>query len=104
MYSDVLAFFIDVIETKSKTLEAVRQSSHTIYFKDEQLIFSLKGLYLFLNGAEKMTFLEFKKMLYSSRLNQQLKTHLGQVKVYHSTAKIDSSLYSLENLSVIEVE
>ncbi len=58
-------------------------------------VFSLAGIYDFLNLSETMEFSEFRKCLYNSSVNQILAGYGGKVEIHKSTGKVESNLYAL---------
>ena len=50
-----------------------------LYFDDEQLVFSIEGLYHYLNIAEYLTYNQYRRMLYSSELNKDLSAHQTKI-------------------------
>jgi hypothetical protein len=59
------------------------------------LVFSLQGLFEYLNDDDSLSYVMFRKMLYSSRLNEALMACSGRVEVHRSTGKVDQNLYRL---------
>lgn len=81
--------------------EQVGVIPNDIYIENNSLIFSLLALYDFVNQSseEKIPYQEFKRQLYQSTLNQDLKSHGAQIVVHHSTGKLETNLYRLERLA-----
>lgn len=74
-----------------------------IYIKNEVLIFSLTGLYRFLNNnnyvsADNVTYQEFRKHIYASDINYRLSEIGLRIDIHDSSSKIDTSYYKLSKL------
>ncbi|UZE97476.1 hypothetical protein [Alkalimarinus alittae] len=95
MYPELLSFLSGVLTGKIDAATFRRTELTSIYLEGDCLIFSLKGLYDCFSGADKGSYSEFIKMLYSSTLNSDLAALGGRVEVHQSTSKIETSLYRL---------
>ena len=67
-----------------------------IFFDADQFVFSLEGLWRLCDPQETLSFNDFRRMLYASELNQQLRTRGLEVAIYRSTGKVSSNLYCLK--------
>jgi hypothetical protein len=98
MIDEIKHFMHGVLIQDAEVLKRIDLAADDVFIKDEQLIFSLSGLYSLLGEASGIDFGAFKKQLYGSTLNRELKTMGGEITVFQSSGKIDSSLYCLKLL------
>lgn len=103
MYNNILNFFLNFLAHDQELFLSIKNSDENIKLKGANLVFSLKGLYLFLSNEQfipkETSFSAFKKCLYRDGLiNQALKAHNGMIEVYQSSPNVDSSIYSLKSL------
>ncbi len=94
-YFEVFQFFIHVIQSDVNTLDKILNSRSCIYFCNDRLVFSLQGLLSLLDNEGHRNLREFKKLLYTSNLNELLIQYNAQISVYHSDTKVNNRLYCL---------
>lgn len=91
-------FFEQVVALDADTLRRIDASTRDISMQEGVLVFSLTGLQAFLYPEKSEEFATFKKMLYASELNRQLREKGNEIVIYRSSGKIRSSLYCLKPL------
>ncbi len=106
----ILSLLIKVSQRDEVLAGMISRSKATLYIDKGMLVFSLEGLYQFLAddiNAQyfepfclfEVSFQQFKKQVYQSRLNQQLASYKIKVDVFQNTGKIDSNLYCLTSIN-----
>ena len=90
--------FLSVLAKESAVVSRIEVFQGQLYLEGGDMIFSLAALHEFVSQSndEKIDYADFQRQLYQSTLNQDLKTHGGQVVVHHSTGKVETNLYRLE--------
>ncbi|NQZ23038.1 MAG: hypothetical protein HRT53_13400 [Colwellia sp.] len=90
VYEKTLIFIVGSLN-KSQTLQLMvntlkdeNDKKAYLYFDGEQLIFSIEGLYQYLNIKDHFTYNQYRRMLYSSELNKELSAHKVKI-VNHLT-------------------
>ena len=101
MHQRLFNLFMSFLAHEPSVIDQINTYQDNVYIEQDTLIFSLKGLLVFLNqlSEDKMDYKDFQHLLYHSKLNQDLKAHGGQVVVHHSTGKVETNLYRLERCS-----
>jgi len=99
MYHAVVNLFIRYLNKEHEVLVKIADFEGEIFIENNALVFTLKGLFDCLNADEEMHYLAFRRVLYSSRLNEDLRVHNGYVEVHCSTGKVDDSFYRLIHIT-----
>ena len=92
---DVHAFFESVLQQDEATLKRIEDGPDDARIEQQQFIFSLAALLQLLDKPET-SIKAFRKLLYSSDLNHQLRSRGAQITVFHHSGKVDSNLYCLK--------
>ena len=92
---DVQEFFKAVLQRDEATLKRIEDGPDDARIEQQQFVFSLAALLELLDKPET-SMKTFRKLLYSSELNRQLRTRGAEITVFHDSGKIDSNLYSLK--------
>lgn len=80
---------IDNIQTKKEgTLEY-------IFVENENVIFSIEGLYFHLKHSDCLSYNQYRRMLYASQLNYKLKQENLKIINYNNDPSIKANLYCL---------
>lgn len=100
MYQLAFEFFSGFLANNVELEECVH-GQQDFFIEDDSLIFSLPALHNFLNQSskKKIPYQDFKRQLYQSTLNQDLKAYGAQIVVHHSTGKVETNLYRLERIT-----
>jgi hypothetical protein len=61
-----------------------------------QFIFSLRALWRLCDPGAETEFGAFRRMLYASELNRELRGHGLEIAIFRSTGKVRSNLYCLK--------
>jgi len=98
MCHHLFSLFLSFLANEPSTIDQINTYQGKLYIEKDALVFSLVDLFDFLSESsnEKIDYADFQRQLYQSTLNQDLKTHGGQVVVHHSTGKVETNLYRLE--------
>lgn len=95
--SDKLCIFFEaVLRHDDKTLQQIEAGPADARIEHQQFIFSIAALLELLEPDGKTGLKAFRKMLYSSELNRELRDKGAQITIYYSTGKVDSNLYCLK--------
>jgi len=100
-YHQTLMFFIgklnnkQLLELGDKILIQDEEHKAYIYYEAQQLIFTIEGLYHYLNVAKYFTYNQYRRMLYSSELNKDLSVHQVKIINHQTGAKSDIHFFSL---------
>lgn len=95
--SDKLCIFFEaVLRHDAKTLQQIEAGPADARIEYQQFIFSIAALLELLEPDGKTELKAFRKMLYTSELNRELREKGAQITIYHSTGKVDSNLYCLK--------
>jgi hypothetical protein len=78
----------------------VDDSTAGIYTLDGTLVFTINGLYQFINNDSNVAYQNFRAELYNNNLNEELAKLGYEVVSYDSTGKIDTSWYQLRPITV----
>ncbi len=92
----VYSFFEAVLREDAGVLNKIENGPHNARFERRQFVFSIKALQTLLDPQNKMEYSAFKKLLYSSELNLQLRLQGAEIEVFHNQGKVDSNLYCLK--------
>lgn len=85
LYNNTLEFLVQCIRSQLGADESEivaiqdRENKAYLYFDSGQLIFSLEGLYQQFAVENKVTYNQFRRMLYSSSLNQDLSVYHAKI-------------------------
>lgn len=96
MYDKLINFMIKVVEKEDEIHMLIQGSGNQVEIRDNRFIFTLKGLYQTLLENGDGSYHEFRRMLYSSRLNSDLLEKGFKVELFSSTQKVDTSWYQLD--------
>jgi len=100
IYQQTLMFFINNINNKQlPELEdkILIQEEHKayIYHEAQQLIFTIEGLYHYLNVVKYFTYNQYRRMLYSSELNKDLSAYQVKIINHQTDGTNDIHFFSL---------
>jgi hypothetical protein len=89
-------FFEAVLREDSETLARIEASPANTRIEQQLFIFSISALLELLDPRGETELKTFRKLLYTSELNRELRERGAQISIYHSTGKVDSNLYCLK--------
>ena len=89
-------FFEAVLRHDSETLARIESGPADARIEQQQFIFSISALMGLLDPHGETEAKTFRKLLYTSELNRELRERGAQISIYHSTGKVDSNLYCLK--------
>lgn len=78
----IFKFMTKLLLNQRNEIINVSRSQANVYFEQEQLVFSIKGLYDYLDFDDQITLRQFKKALYAGQLNAKLATYNAKIAVY----------------------
>ena len=107
MYQRLFNLYLNFLAHESLVIDQIKAYEGNVYIEQNALIFSLADLFDFLQSPsrsesskeDKIDYKNFQRLLYQSKLNQDLKAYGGQVVVHASTGKVETNLYRLERCS-----
>ena len=76
--------------------QTIENSSIDARFDGDRFVFSVDALWRLCDPESELGFAEFRKMLYASELNSELRARGLEIDIYRSTGKIRSNLYCLK--------
>ena len=101
VYDKTLIFIVGSLN-KSQTLQWMvntlkdeNDKKAYLYFDGEQLIFSIEGLYQYLNIEDYFTYNQYRRMLYNSELNKDLSAHKVKIVNYRTDITKYAHLFTL---------
>jgi len=102
MHERLLLFFSGVLKNDSSVKSMIASGGNDIFIdrSNNNLVFSISGLHSLLGIDQKVDYKTFKQLLYQSSLNKDLSDFGGRIDVYHSTSKVDTSLYQLTRIEL----
>ncbi|OUS31215.1 hypothetical protein A9Q99_04250 [Gammaproteobacteria bacterium 45_16_T64] len=105
-YLPITLFFVRFLERDARTINAL--TNHQFYFSEHELHFTLPQLHAFLTHTdnilsdlrhENTSYLEFRKHLFNSPINQQLANHDAEVFIVDNAQHVDRSTYGLRKVA-----
>ncbi len=104
LYNQLFNFMLDIINCDDQAIASICTDNSELFYKDNHLIFMINGLYAHLmaskNSVDKISYLAFRHLLYSSDLNSRLAEKGYVVSVYSPSSdccgKVDTTWYVLE--------
>ena len=94
-YSKILDFFNGILNEDTKLCARVNATTTSLYFKQGRIVFDLPSLYGFIFSTDELSFIEFKQLLYASKLNKQLLSRGVKVIIIDNKGNVNKSLYGL---------
>ncbi len=97
MQKTVLNFFIKILNDDAATFDLIHAFNNELYLEKNTkcLVFTLPALHQFLNFDLRISYLEFRKIIYQSTLNTDLMPFGAKLVIHQSSNNVDSSLYRL---------
>lgn len=74
----------------------IRKMPDAARFDGECFVFSLEALWRLCDPEQGLDFAAFRRMLYASELNRELRARGLEIALYRSTGKVGSNLYCLK--------
>lgn len=96
--SEIMQFFEGFLNRDPLVLERINAAGENVRIHDGEFIFSLEGLYRLTKPRQGDDFGGFRKMLYSSNLNRDLRSLDAEVVLYQSSGKLATNLYCLRRI------
>ncbi len=97
--TDIMEFFEGFLNQDPLVLSRINAAGEGVFVRDGEFVFSLEGLYRLTDPKQSDDFRGFRKMLYSSSLNRDLRNLDAEVVVYQSSGKLATNLYCLRQIS-----
>lgn len=100
MQALLVNFFGSVLRQDKNVLRQVSTFEGDLAFNTSSgiLIFTLAGLYAFLQDELNLSYPEFQKTLYSGNINEELQKMGGRIEVHDSTGKTKGNVYQLVHI------
>jgi len=101
VYKKTLAFFVSSLSKSNRlqlmanTLNEKNDKKAYLYFDGEQLVFSIEGIYQFLNVENHFTYNQYRRMLYNSELNKALSAQKVKIINYQADLTKEVNLFTL---------
>ena len=92
----VREFLLEVNSGSADVERKIEEASNECRIEAGLFVFSLEGLWQLCDPRKSLPFVDFRRMLYASELNRQLREQGLEVAVYQSTGKVSSNLYCLK--------
>ncbi len=89
-------FFDAVLAADEKVLQRIEAGPANAWVEQQTFVFSLAALLALLDCDSEMTLTAFKKLIYCSELNLELRDRGAEITLFRSTGKVDSNLYCLK--------
>jgi hypothetical protein len=96
---EIMQFFKGFLNQDPLVLKRINAAGENVLLGDGELIFSLQGLYRLTDPKQGHDFPGFRKMLYSSSLNRDLRSLDAEIVLYQSSGKLATNLYCLRRIS-----
>jgi hypothetical protein len=88
-------FFSLVLAKNAVALDLISQAESDLQLLPQGFVFSLPALHAILDPDQCLPYGDFRKLLYDSTLNQELRAFDAEVVLFQPTGKVDTSLYCL---------
>ena len=99
-----LNLFKNFLKQELNSLLKIADFEGDVFVENKTLYFTLRGLFELLNVDGSMSYEVFRRALYNSQLNEELKAYNGHVDVHHSTGKVNDSVYKLVRMLPVQRE
>jgi hypothetical protein len=93
---EVQALFKAVLRQDKRVLRRIENCSDEAWLQAGQFVFSLSGLLAIIDPQGGGDAQKFRQLLYSSRLNQELRAQGAEIAVFEHRGKVKSNLYYLK--------
>ena len=93
-----MQFFEGFLNQDLLVLDRINAAGEGVMVRDGEFIFSLEGLYRLTDPSQVEDFRGFRKMLYSSSLNRDLRGLDAEIVLYQSSGKLATSFYCLRHI------
>lgn len=93
---EVRALFEAVMRSDARVLQRIEDCPAEAWFEEGLFVFSLVGLLSVIDPQGSTDARQFRQLLYSSRLNQELRAGGAEIVVFDATGKVKSNLYCLK--------
>ncbi len=104
MQNILMTFFISILRQDEITVTSIPKNDNLIYIdkRNDQLIFTINGLYELLKNKENISYSEFVKCLYSGTINEKLGNLGGKIEIHISHGKVNLNTYRLVRTEIGE--
>jgi hypothetical protein len=93
---EVRTLFEAVMRRDARVLQRIEDCSAEVWIEDGIFVFSLLGLLAVIEPQGSSDARQFRQLLYSSRLNQELRVGGTEIVVFEAAGKVKSNLYCLK--------
>jgi hypothetical protein len=93
---EVRALFEAVLLQDKRVLRRIEDCPGEAWLEQGKFVFSLSGLLAVIDPQGDGDAQQFRKLLYSSRLNQELRAGGAEIAIFRQCGKVKSNLYCLK--------